>query len=526
MLITTTFIAFTVLVALYTWYRLRNQELGSSDGYFLGGRSLSAGVIAGSMLLTNISSEHLIGMNGSAYRNGLVIIGWEVTATLGVIFAALYLVPRYLKMGLTTLPKFLELRFDRQTRSIGAFLLILSFVFTLLPIVLYTGAINFESIFNVSERLGVTRVQGIWIVVVITGVIGSVYSIFGGLKAVAVSDSVNGIGLVLAGLLIPALALWDIGNGSILSGADRVYNFAPEKFSVVGGPDSVLPFSVIFTGLILNQVYFWGMHQSIMQRVLGARNLESAQKGLMLTAVFKMLIPIIIAVPGVIGYYYYQDSLYDMQDIIYPELVKRVLPAYLVGFFAAVLMGAVLSTFNSVINSAATIFSIDIYKVHIDKNVSEQKMVRIGKITSAILAIFAILVAPFMAHAPEGLYQLLQTLNGLYFIPLFTVFFAGFFLPRISAPAAKSAVLAGILFYVFTEFIMDTGIHFVHIWGIMFVLMLVIMFSVSYAYPVKKIFDIRDVQVVDMKEWKYVRPVSVILIILTIAIYVLLWGSS
>jgi solute:Na+ symporter, SSS family len=526
MLTFSTFLAFTLFVAFYSWYRLRKQNLGSTDGYFLGGRSLTAGVIAGSMMLTNISSEHLIGMNGMAYRNGLIIISWETTASLGLILGALYLVPRYLKMGLSTIPKFLELRFDRSTRCIAAGLLILSFIFTLLPIVLYTGAINFESIFNVSEVFSITRQQGIWLVVVITGVIGSIYSIFGGLKAVAISDSINGIGLILGGLMIPILALWRIGDGNIFSGIDTVYSFAPEKFSVIGARDSVLPFATLFTGLIINQAYFWSMHQTIIQRALGAKNLASAQKGLLLTGIFKILVPLIIALPGIIGFYYFGDSLYDNQDSIYPMMVKAVLPTYLIGFFAAVIMGAVLSTFNSVINSAATIFTLDIYKVYVNKDAEERKMVNIGKRVSTLLAIFAIMTAPLMSNAPEGLYQLLQTLNGLFFVPLGTTIIAGFFFKHVSGTGVKVALFSGMIFYIFTTFIYDIGIHFVHVWGIMFLGMIAIMHIVSYFYPVKTKFQITDIKVVDIKEWKYAKIVSAGIALVTISVYFFLWKSS
>ncbi len=521
-----TFLAFTGFVAFYSWWKLRTQNLHSSDGYFLGGRSLSAFVIAGSMMLTNISTEHLIGMNGNAYKNGLIIISWEVTATMGLILGALYLVPRYLKMGLTTIPKYLELRFDQGTRSIVAVLLILSFVLTLLPIVLYTGAINFENIFDVSEVLGVTRQQGIWIVVMVTGIIGSLYSILGGLKAVAISDSINGIGLIIGGLLIPTLALLNIGDGNILAGVDKVYELAPQKFSVIGAKDSVLPFGTLFTGLAICQIYFWSMHQTILQRALGAKNLATAQKGMLLTGIFKILVPIIIALPGVIGFYYFGDTLYDNQDVIYPMMVKRVLPVYLIGFFAAVMMGAVLSTFNSVINSAATIFTVDIYKVHFNKNADEQKTVRVGKLTSTILSVFAIMVAPFMSNAPEGMYQLMQTLNGFFYIPLGTIFIAGFFLKYISAASVKVSLVVGLIFYFLTTFVVDIGIHFVHVWGIMFLGMMVIMHVVSYFYPVKEYFQMSDAKVVDLKEWKYAKIVAIFIGIVTVSVYIFLWGQS
>jgi SSS family solute:Na+ symporter len=521
-----TFIAFIAFVAIYSWMKLRKEKLDSQDGYFLGGRSLTGVVIAGSMLLTNISTEHLIGMNGSSYKNGFIIIGWEVTSALALVAAAIFFVPMYLKMGLTTIPQFLEKRFDSTTRTMVALFLMISFVVTLLPIVLYTGAINLESIFNISEVLEINKNEGIWITVLGIGIIGSIYAIFGGLKAVAISDTINGYGLLIGGLAIPLIALASIGEGNPLTGLIKVFENSPEKFNVIGAKDSVMPFEVLFTGLIINQLYFWSMNQTIIQRALGAKNLIEAQKGLLFTGVLKILVPIIIILPGVIGFYYYGDSFYDNQDMIYPELIKKVLPASLVGLFAAVVMGAVLSTFNSVLNSAATIFSIDIYKRHLGVNSSDQKLVRVGKLASTILAIFAIVVAPMVANAPDGLYQLLQQLNGIFFIPIASIILAGFFLKRISAMGAKAALIVGLAFYITTTFIFKVDLHFIHIWGIEFLLNILIMFMVSYFYPINKEFKIENLKIVDLNEWKYTKHMSIVLCLVTILIYVLLGKNS
>ena len=287
-----TFIGFIAFVAIYSWYKLRNEKLDSQDGYFLGGRSLTGVVIAGSMLLTNISTEHLIGMNGSSYKNGFIIIAWEVTSALALVAAAIYFVPKYLKMGLTTIPQYLEKRFDSTTRTLVALFLMVSFVVTLLPIVLYTGAINIESIFNISEVLGMSQDQGLWVTVIAIGVLGSIYAIFGGLKAVAVSDTINGYGLLIGGLAIPLIALISIGDGNPLTGLTKVYQHSPEKFNVIGAKDSIMPFGVLFTGLIINQLYFWSMNQTIIQRALGAKNLVEAQKELLYTGVLKIFVPI------------------------------------------------------------------------------------------------------------------------------------------------------------------------------------------------------------------------------------------
>ena len=517
-----TFSFFTLFVATYTWYKLKKENLSSKDGYFLGGRSLTGVVIAGSMLLTNISTEHLIGMNGSSYKNGFIIIAWEVTSSLALIFAALYFVPKYLKMGLITIPQFLESRFDNTTRTIVALFLIVSFVITLLPIVLYTGAINIESIFNISETFNISKSQGLWITVIAIGSLGAIYAFFGGLKAVAISDTINGYGLLIGGTAIPLIALFSIGDGNIIEGLMKVYNNNPEKFNVIGTRDSVMPFEVLFTGLIINQIYFWCMNQTIIQRALGAKSLIEAQKGLLFTGILKIMIPFIIVLPGVIGYYYFGDSLYENQDMIYPELIKKVLPLGLVGLFAAVIMGAVLSTFNSVLNSAATIFSIDFYKKHIDKNISENKLVKVGKLTTLILAIFAIIVAPIMANAPDGLYQLLQKLNGIFFIPIASIMIAGFFTKSISAIAAKISLFVGLLFYINVTFIFESNIHFVHVWGIEFILNMVTMFVFSYIFPHKKKEERKSENHIELIEWKYAKGISFIIAFITISIYILL----
>ncbi|MEM1122875.1 MAG: solute:sodium symporter family transporter, partial [Bacteroidota bacterium] len=458
------------------------------------------------------------------------IIAWEVTSALALVVAALYFVPHYLKMGLTTIPEFLEKRFDGLTRTLIALLLIISFVTTLLPIVLYTGAINIESIFELSNLLNISQQQGLVLTVLVVGIIGAVYAIFGGLKMVAYTDTINGFGLLSAGLAVPILALLDIGNGNIGAGISEVFAKVPEKFNVVSSENSVgegargaiLPFSVLFTGLVINQLYFWAMHQHIIQRALGAVSLKEAQKGLLFTGILKILIPLVVVLPGIIGYYYFGDSLYDNPDTVYPSLVKKVLPVWLTGLFVAILLGAILSTFNSALNSAATVFSLGIYQRYVNPEASEKKLVRMGKMVSAALAVFAISVAPFVANAPAGLYQLLQQLNGIFFVPMATVIIAGFFFPKVSATGAKVGLTFGLLFYLIVDHLLKVDLHFVHIWGIEFVFNILVMHLVSARFPRTNPFTITDIGVVEMAQWKYAKLLSWILIGVTVLIYVLL----
>jgi SSS family solute:Na+ symporter len=264
------------------------------------------------------------------------------------------------------------------------------------------------------------------------------------------------------------------------------------------------------------------MNQVIVQRALGAASLREAQKGFLMMGVFKLLMPIIIVLPGVISFYYFKDSFYDNQDSVYPNLVKKVLPVSLVGFFAAVVLGTVLSTLNAVLNSAATLFSLGVYKRQINSLASEKKLVTIGKWTTVIMAVFSMVAAPLVAKAPEGLYQLLQQLNGIFFIPIASILIGGFFIKSISATGAKVAIFTGLLFYIISSFVLKVDIHFVHVWGIEFVLNILVMLLVSYFYKNKNPYQPTHTGEVNISPWKHALPVGLLLIVITIIIYVLL----
>jgi len=268
------------------------------------------------------------------------------------------------------------------------------------------------------------------------------------------------------------------------------------------------------------------MNQTMVQRVFGAVNLKEAQKGLLYTGALKILIPLVIILPGIIGFYYYGDSLYENQDTIYPLLLKKVLPLWATGFFVAVIFGAILSTFNSALNSAATIFSLDLYKKYINPTADDKKVVWIGKASSAVLAVFAIGIAPLVANAPEGLYQLLQQLNGIFFIPMASVILAGFFFKNVSAGGAKAGLLFGLVFYVLMYYVIEVNMHFIHIWGIEFVLNILVMHIFSRIYPRTNMYEITDVGAVDLTEWKHAKTFAIVLVVITILIYALLGSNT
>lgn len=534
------FIAFTATVAGISWWMTRKDRMESSEAYFLAGRNLAAWVIAGSLMLTNLSTEHLIGLNGDAFNHTIAVMAWETTAALAMVLAAIYFLPKYLRIGLTTIPEYLGIRFDKQTRIIASLLFLFSYAVAILPVVLLFGASGLESLFDVSESLGITALQSKWMIVWGVGVLGSLYAIFGGLKAVAISDTINGIGFLIAGLLIPVLALYLVGDGNIFVGFDTVYTEEHDKFDITGNePGSFLPFGVLFTGMIINQIFFWCTNQSIIQRALGAKNLKEAQKGVLIAAIFKLIAPVAIVLPGVIAYHMFKDTLSSDQYLqAYPLLVKTVLPTALTGFFAAVMVGAVLSTFNSVLNSAATLYSEGVYKAAINPKSSGRNQVRIGRLCSSLLAVAAMLVAPTI-DTGGSLYIYLQQINATFFGPILAVIFCGLLTKRISALAAKSGLIIGpIAFYLLNFslgsefqdlmsrlFELSEPLHFLHILAVVFVLTLAMMALISYTDKAAAPNNVNGggaAPAVDMTPWRYTRIAGILISAATIGIYVAL----
>jgi SSS family solute:Na+ symporter len=541
-----TFLSFTILVAVISYFATKNTEESSSDGYFLGGRSLTAGVIAGSLLLTNLSTEQIVGLNGSSYQSGLSVMVWETLAAIAMVVTAMFLLPKYLKGGLTTIPGFLANRFDVTTKTLTSVLFLSGYVVVLLPVILYSGSLAISGMFNVPELLGVSHTESIWICVWGIGIIGSIYAVFGGLKAVAVSDSINAIGLLIGGILIPIFGLIMIGDGSIMDGLSILTTENPEKFKSMGGPTDPVPFYTIFTGMMLVQLFYWGTNQQIIQRALGAKNLEEGQKGLLLGSFIKILGPIIVVLPGIIAFHLFDGKL-ENADSAYPMLVNKVLPEAWVGFFAAVLFGAILSSFNSVLNSSVTLFGIDVYKQHLNKDADEKTIVKYGKMFGIVLAIAAMFIAPLIANA-GSLFAYLQEINGIYSIPILTIIVVGYLTKRVPAIAAKIGLFTGCLLYVISQFFMQpyfinsalqkaksSGVtneaelalikvqaypHFLDVMAILFVLNVIIMLVIGKIKPRETDFVQEYTQQVDIKPWKHVKFVGIAICVIVIAIYI------
>ena len=533
------FVLATGSVAFFTYQIVRRMKKSdnATEEYFTGGRALAWPVVAGSLLLTNLSTEQLVGLNGAVFGDkALVGVAWEALAAFAMIATALVFLPRYLASGFTTTPAFLEKRFDKTTRSMVSGLFLFGYVTVLLPVVLYTGSLALIGMFDLNLPL--------LLVVATIGILGSSYAIFGGLKSVAVSDTLNGIGLLIGGLSIPLLALVSLGDGSFLSGLAVLGNKNPEYLAVltqtnVDGNVVSVPWPTLLTGMMFIQIFYWSTNQVIVQRAMAAKSLAEGQKGVLFASAMKLVGPIILCLPGIIALHMTDLSI-GKQDQVYGAIVRHVLPDWSLGLFAAVLMGSILSSFNSALNSASTLFSLQFYKGYINKSANGIQIVSVGKKFGIVLAVASILIAP-MLDQMQSIFEYLQQVNGLYSVPIIGIFLLGITTKHIPAIAAKIGMIVGMAFYAFFTFVNikdvppffaneDGDLHYLHGYFISLIASILVMLIIGKVKPKTTeeiaISDQRDPAPVDMKPWVQAKKVSFTIMCVTVGIYLFLTMAS
>ena len=505
-------------IVAFVSYQKTKGIADTKDGYFLAGRGLTGVFIAGSMLLTNVSAEHLIGLNGLAYGFNMSSMAWEVTASVATIFMALVLLPRYLFGGFTTLPQFLSDRFGEDVKRITVLLFLVGYGLITIPSVLYLGSIAVLQLFDIPKLLNISYGFGLTLTIICVGLTGAIYAVFGGLKAVAVSDTLNGIGLLIIGITVPLFGFIALGDGDLGTGVNKVLTTHTEKLNAIGGPTDPTPFSTLFTGMIFANLFYWGTNQYVIQRTLGAASLAEGQKGVLYTGYFKLLVPLFVMVPGIISFHLYGDELQSI-DLAYPYLVKNVLPMYLSGFFLAVLLGAVFSSFNSLLNSAATLFVLDIYQPFKNTKISDKRLIRAAKMLSLGIALFSFVVAPLLQFAPEGLFQVIRIFSGFYNIPVIAVVLVGLLTKRVPGIAATVAIAFHVIAYAILQFVIDLDIDFLHIYAILFFIEIGIMLGIGYWMPLDKPWRFINKARVDMTPWRYGTPVAITMVSCMIMTY-------
>jgi solute:Na+ symporter, SSS family len=573
MLAIASFVFFTALVGFLTYVITKGKETETSDGYFLAGRSLTASVIAGSLLLTNLSTEQLVGLNGAAFADGICVMAWEVIAAISLVMLGLFFLPRYLAKGVTTIPQFLAGRFNDTTRVLTNLIFVSAYTIILLPIILYTGAIGVIGILDLPETTNLSAGQLLWGCVWLIGILGSIYAIFGGLRSVAVSDTLNGIGLLSGGMLMAYLSLQAVSDGSAIEGIRVLHESNPERFKSLGGEKSSVPWPTLFTGVLLLNMFYWNTNQQIIQRAFAAKSLAEGQKGVLLAAVFKILCPLMLVLPGIVAFHLdskgqlfseqrlnmltqkveleYQDAvrlnaptvekvtaeewkqtrLFAVKkDQAYGALVSKVLPKALTGFFAAVIVGAILSSFNSVLNSIVTLICVDVYKRYVRPEASDRQVVHIGRVIGTTIAIAAMLIAPMLA-GQDSIFGYLQKMNGLYAAPIFAVVLVGMFTRKVPAWAANFALIGGVCLIAIVYFAPKlapslAAMHEFHFLGLVFATLVISMLIAGLVTPrTEPVADATaegtpvDFAHVSMERWPAAVPVSVALITVVLAIY-------
>ena len=527
-----TFVGFTILVAVISWWKTKGDDQSSADGYFLAGRGLPGFVIAGSLLLTNLSAEQLVGTNGQTWSVGMSPMAFEIVAAPCCIVLALFAAPKYLRSGITTIPQLIGLRYDRNTKLWFSIAYIILYLVVQIPVILYSGSLVFENIFNVSGILGVTKFQAVVILCILISVIGSIYAIFGGLKAVAVSDTVNGVGLLIGGFMIPFFALAALsrisdGSGSMVEGFRYLMANHSDMLNSIAPADSLppaVPWTTVFTGLFFLGLQSWCTHQSFIQRVLAAKDLKEAQKGAMYCAFLKIIGFMYLALPGVIAFAMFeiQGNQVTNMDEAYPQLVSQVVPAVLMGFFAAVMLGAILSSFNSVLNSVDTMFAMDIYKEFIKPEATEEQLVKVGKNIGILFAVLTTIVGPLVYFFPAGLKTFLDSLMMLIALPVVTAVFGGFFFKHLPAYSAKLIMVIHVILYGSFLIFLNNYFHYLYAVLVLLPLELAIMAVLNNSnkknQPIP--WSQEDVGAVDLTPWKYRWVAAALIVVCVIAVYV------
>lgn len=413
--------------------RGKKGEEKTSEDYFLASKSLPWWAIGASLIASNISAEQFIGMSGSGFALGLGISTYEWMAAATLIIVGKFFLPIFLEKKIYTMPQYLESRYDARVRTILAVFWILVYVFVNLTSVLYLGALAIKTIMGVDITYAIVGLA----------LFALIYSIYGGLTAVAWTDVIQVIFLVAGGLVTTVLALKAVGGGEILAGLNLLRQQAPDKFHMILQPTNSeymnLPgITILIGGMWITNLNYWGCNQYITQRALAAKSLGEAQRGVVFAGFLKLLIPLLVVIPGIAAFVLQQNGTnlgIVKPDEAYPALLHTFVPSGWKGMAFAALVAAIVSSLASMMNSTATIFTMDLYKNYFNKTASEKTLVNTGRIVSVIALAIAVIVAPAIGNIEQA-FQYIQEFTGLVSPGIFVIFIFGFFWKKANANGA------------------------------------------------------------------------------------------
>ncbi len=444
------FVAITALIGFLTYIKCRNVlraeaaqgiERGNKE-VFLASGTLSWVFVAGSITLTNLSTDQLVGMNGNQM---ILLAWWELAAVVGLLILAKVFLPIYYKYQCTTTTELLEKRYNNHhIRALIGLLFLLGNIFIFLPAVLYGGSLFMKSMFGL-ESVSIMTLS------IAFAVIGACYAVLGGLRAVAVSDTYSGVLLLGLGMVVVFLSLnainWDFSG------------IPAERLTLIGDSASEIPWHTLLTGMIFIQIFYWSTNQTITQRAMASPSVKEAQKGVLTAAVIRFLIiPPIIVLPGVVSYKLYGD----VNDAAYGMIVAEVLPLWLSGVFAAGIAAAVLTTFNSILNASSAIYICDMHEKYFTKNSDKETNIsRLNLMVTVVFVVIALALVPIY-QTQESIINIVQRLYGLLSMPILSCFIVGLMFRNVDYRAAILAVIFGVALYAMLLFVWFPEIHYIH----------------------------------------------------------------
>lgn len=449
------FIGYAILIlGIGLWVsRDKKGHQKTAEDYFLASKSLPWWAIGASLIAANISAEQFIGMSGSGFASGLAIASYEWMAAITLIIVGKFFLPIFIKKGIYTIPEFVESRYSTNLKTILAIFWIALYVFVNLASVLYLGALALETIIGVPMLYGVIGLA----------LFSAAYSLYGGLSAVAWTDVIQVIFLVLGGVVTTYLALNTVSGGDgVIAGFKVIYEEVPGRFEMIldkSNPEyKNLPgLGVLVGGLWVANLYYWGFNQYIIQRTLAAKSLKESQKGILFAAFLKLIIPVIVVIPGIAAYVIVNDpellaslgeigqkNLPSVQeaDKAYPWLLQ-LLPVGLKGLAFAALSAAIVSSLASMLNSTSTIFTMDIYKPYINTNADDKTTVNVGRLSAGVALVIGCIVAPLLGGIDQA-FQYIQEYTGVVSPGILAVFLLGLFWKKTTNKAAIIGVLSSI----------------------------------------------------------------------------------
>lgn len=490
------FAAYAVMIlGIGLWVSRKGEK--TSEDYFLASKSLPWWAIGASLIAANISAEQFIGMSGSGFAGGLAIASYEWMAAITLLIVGKYFLPIFIEKGIYTIPEFVEKRYSTQLKTILAVFWIALYIFVNLSSVLYLGALALQTIMGIPLMTGVIGLA----------LFAVAYSLYGGLSAVAWTDVIQVVFLVLGGLFTTYLALNTLsGDAGIFAGFSQLLDAVPERFHMIldkSNPEyQNLPgIWVLIGGLWVANLYYWGFNQYIIQRTLAAKSLPEAQKGIALAAFLKLIIPFIVVIPGIAAYVMTTDTTImerlgaaaqenlpslEQADKAYPWLL-HLLPAGFKGVAFAALAAAIVSSLASMLNSTSTIFTMDIYKEYINKNASEGKLVNVGRLSAVGALVIACIMAPLLGGIDQA-FQFIQEYTGVVSPGILAVFISGLFIKKATNNAAIWGVLLSIPIAMYfkvapngwSDAAVFVDIPFMHQMGLTFLGSLLVIIILSY----------------------------------------------